>query len=274
MMTIKKAMVFSVSVMIIAAMLLSGCSTVPAANAAASGAQAAAGSSGTQAAPLIPAASAVTVDPEGNRIIVNKMTVSAAGTIKVMPDVAYVDLGVTTQNKDVKKAQSDNKGLMNALYTALENGGLTKDDIKTTNYGINPLYDYSTGKNVLTAYQVVNTVEITVKDLDKIGDYIDLAAAAGANTDYSITFDLLDRNASYNQALTKAMEAAKGKADALASAGGYTIAGVLEVSEGTYNYVPQYLSGAKNDAAGIAATPITAGQLDITANITVEYQIK
>lgn len=260
----KKAIVLSVSAMLIAAMLLSGCSAVPVSKAE---------TSGTNAAAVVTAGSSETIDPDGNKIIINKMTVNATGTVKVMPDVAYVDFGVTTQNKDVKKAQSANKDLMNALFTAFQNGGLTKDDIRTINYGVNPLYDYSTGKNVLNAYQVVNTVEVTVKDIDKVGDYVDIAASAGANTDYSIKFDLLDRNASYNQALAKAMQTAKAKADALASAGGYTIAGVLEVSEGSNNYAPQYLNAAKAEADK-APTPITAGQLEITATVTAEYQIK
>jgi len=258
----KKAVIAAVSLAIASALIFAGCSAPASASA----------TPAVTAAPAPP--SSVMIDLEGNKILVDKLTVSATGSVKVMPDVAYVNLAVSTQNKKMKTAQSDNKNLMNAVYAALKNAGLTDEDIRTTGYNISPLYDYSTNKAVLYAYQVYNSIEITVKDLDKIGDYIDAAAAAGANTDYSITFDLLDKNGATNQALAQAMSIARSKADALAKAGGYTIAGTLEVTEGYSNYSPQYRYEVPAKAEDAASTPINAGQMEITATVTAVYQIK
>lgn len=261
----KKAAVFT-GVLMLAAVIFAGCASVPAANPINSPV------SNVPAAQVTAPASGTPVDIEGNKILVDKLTVSATGSVKLMPDVAYVNVSVITSDKEMKKAQSANTNILVALNTALTGKGLTKNDIRTTGYNVGPLYDYTSGKAVRYAYQATSTVEITVKDYENVGDYAQIATDSGANVD-SVSFDLLDKDVATNEALADAMKTAKGKADALAAAGGYTITGVLEVTEGSYNYSPpQYYSGAKDEAAG--APPINAGQMEITASITVIYQIK
>ena len=190
-----------------------------------------------------------------------------------MPDVAYVTVGVTTQNKKTKDAQSNNKETMNALYAALKAAGLTEDDLRTVSYSVYPMYDYSNGSKI-TGYEVTNMIELTIKDIDSIGDYIDIAAATGANTNYSINFDLLDESGVYNEALADAMSKAKSKADTLASAGGYEIINTLEITEGQNSYPTSYAEYSRAADDEKASTTISAGQMEITASITVVYQIK
>lgn len=205
----------------------------------------------------------------------NTVSVSATGTIEVMPDIAYVTAGVVTQDADATKAQSDNSEKMNALFDALKAAGLTEDDIDTTGYSVYPMYNYdnNTGKSQIYGYEVRNTVRITVQDLTRVGEIIDLAGKSGANTDFSIQFTLEDKDAHYNDALTKAMEEAKAKADTLATAGGFTIVSVLSVSEGSYSYYPVYEYAAAAEADNGSRTPVSAGELDVSATITVVYRI-
>lgn len=202
----------------------------------------------------------------------NKLTVQGNGSIKVMPDVAYVTIGLTTNNKDAKEAQSENKETMNAVLEALKEEGLTDDDMRTTSYSTYPMYDYEA--NEITSYEVRNMVEITIKDIDNVGKYLDIAAENGANTAYSVRFSIQDESGPYNQALMLAMETAKAKADAIVSASGNSIVSTLSISENSYGYV-SYDRYDMNEAAeyGKAATPITAGELEITANVTVVYEI-
>ncbi len=213
------------------------------------------------------------IDIEGNVIVANKMTVSATGIMKVMPDVAYLTVGVTTQNKDMKKAQSSNRETMNALYEALTEAGLTEDEIRTTSYSVNPIYDYNSGARKISNYQATNMIELTIKDIDTIGDFIDIAAESGANTGYYVNFDLLDENTHYNEALAEAVKNAKSKADTIADAGGYEIIGTLEIAESSGYYSPQYYKYDMAAEAEDAATPISAGELEVSANVTVIYQI-
>ena len=216
----------------------------------------------------------VVIDLGENMAVKNKITVSAQGSIKVAPDVAFVTVGVVTQDQDIQKAQSDNKDLMNSLYTAMKDAGLSEDDMQTTNYSIYPIYDYnSNGK--ISAYEVNNLVELTIRDIDNVGNYIDIAAQAGANTSYAIVFDLQDESEYYNEALTDALAAAKGKADAIAKAGDYQIIGTIEVSENSTSNDPyrDYAMAETAAADGGSSTPISAGKMEVTASVTIVYEI-
>lgn len=280
-----KAVLFAVSMMLAAMLALAGCGAAPAVNAPVA-ANSAAPAANENAAAESPAPTATmtqesnppavkVIDIEGNEIIANKMTVSATGTKKVMPDVAYVTVGATTQNKSMSKAQSQNRDIMNALTAAIKTAGLTDDDIETISYSVYPMYDYTNGTGTITGYEVSNMIRLTVKDIDKVGDYIDVAAANGANTNYSINFDLEDSTQYYNEALANAMTKAKGKADAIAEAGGYELKGTLEITESQAYYAPEYreYDAAAKPMADEASTPVSAGQLEITATVTVVYQI-
>jgi len=204
----------------------------------------------------------------------NKLTVSASGTVSVMPDVAYISVGVTTQSKNMKKAQSDNKDKMNTLYAALRSAGIAESDIRTTQYAVYPIQDYRDSAYKITGYHVVNSIELTVRDIEKAGEYLDIAAENGANTANSVRFGLLDEKVNYNAALALAMEAAKQKAAAIADAGGHTITGTLEITEiSAYEQVFRNYDSAMMAEAESASTPILAGELSVTARISVVYEI-
>ncbi|MGI5850281.1 MAG: SIMPL domain-containing protein [Christensenellales bacterium] len=248
-------------IVLAAALTFAGCSAIPAAK-----------SSGSNSSGGI-TSSIVAVGPDGNIITANKLTVSATGSTKVMPDVAYVTVGVITQGKDIKKAQSENKKMMNVMFDALKKAELTDDDIRTTNYSVYPIYDYKNGSGKILRYEVTNMVELTINNIDNIGDYIDIAADSGANTSYAITFDLLDKNEHYNTALADALNKAKSKADTIALTGGYTIVDTLEITENSNIYQP-YRDYAEAAMADEDTTPISAGELEVTAKITVIYEIE
>jgi hypothetical protein len=212
---------------------------------------------------------------DGMQNSVSKLTVTANGTVKVAPDVAYTTIGVVTQKKKMQDAQTANKELMNAVIAALKGSGLTDEDIRTINYSVYPVYDYSDGVSKINMFEVNNTVELTMRDIDKVGEYLDVAATAGANTSYSVRFDILDREPFYNQALTAAMESARAKADTMAAAGGCVIVKPVEVTEGyTYNTVYREYEMAAADKMDEGVTYVSAGQLDITATVSVIYEIE
>lgn len=205
---------------------------------------------------------------------VRTITVSAQGTVSAQPDVAYVVVGITTQDKDMKKAQSANGEVMNAVSSALTSAGLAEDDIRTVQYNAYPLYRYSDGSNKITGYEVNNQVELTIREIDRVGEYIDLAVAGGANMANAIRFGLLDEQALYNEALELAVHAARAKAGTLATAGGVKLTGTVQLTENTsggqvYRSEPY---AALDDTT--ASTPISAGSLDVDAGVTVVYEIE
>ncbi len=204
---------------------------------------------------------------------IKSITVSAEGKVTVSPDVAYVTVGVTTQDKDMQKAQDRNAEVMSAMTAALKSAGLTDEDIQTTQYNAYPIYDYSSGKQNIVNYEVSNLVELTIKEMNRVGEFIDIAVNNGANITNSISFGVLDQQASYDEALKLAVAAAKAKADTLAGSGGIKIAGILQMTENSSGgEVYRYETAAADMQS--ASTPISSGTLDIRANVTIVYEIE
>ena len=207
----------------------------------------------------------------------NSITVSGNDSIVVTPTIAFVSIGVTTTNKDVTKAQSENALKMDAVYKAIYALGIPKDKVKTTSYYISPRYDYSsTGTSVLNGYDVTNMIQVTVTDLAKVSKVIDVTVKQGVNQANSISFSVTDeqRQAIYLEALGKAVTDAKAKASALAKAAGVTITKPAQIVESSSGYTPP--GPYMNQSSGIVngkdvSTPISAGEMKIEASVTVIY---
>lgn len=204
----------------------------------------------------------------------NTMSVSGQAKVNVSPDIAYVTLGVITENADAKAAQKANAAAMDKVIIAIKASGVKNEDIKTVNYTIYPKYDYSekTGVSSIVGYSVNNSVSVTVRDLSKTGNIIDAAADSGVNVSSSINFDLSNYEEYYNEALKNAVLAAKKKATTMSEALGVKLKMPISVNEGGgYSPLRNYASyDMKAESAG--GTPIQSGSLEITANVSIVYE--
>lgn len=213
----------------------------------------------------------------GDKIDIDTANVTGTGSIKVKPDVAYITLGVQTENKDAKAAQTENAKMMEAVVKAITDKGIKEDAIQTTQFTMNPRYDYSEGRENFVGYQVINMVTVRVKDINKTGDVLDAATAAGANLTQSIRFGVEDTTALYNQALEKAVANAKGKAEAIANAAGRKIDSIWTISEGySAQPTPYPMLNAAAEMATFdkVSTPVLTGEMEITATVTASYRLK
>jgi uncharacterized protein len=204
------------------------------------------------------------------------LNVSGQGTVKVAPDIAYITLGVITEDTDAKAAQQENATTMDKLVSEVKASGIKSEDIKTVNYSIYPKYDYNkdTGASKIIGYTVTNSVQVTVRDMKKVGSVIDLAANTGANITNNISFALSDYDKYYNEALKKAVATTKKKADTIAAAVGISIKLPVSITEsgapaptvyGVANYA------MKADMAG-ASTPVESGTIEVQANVSMTYE--
>ncbi len=203
------------------------------------------------------------------------MNVSGQAKVTATPDIAYITLGVITEDKDAKAAQKANAAAMDKVIAAIKASGVKNEDIKTIHYTISPKYNYDqkTGISNIIGYSVNNSVNVTVRELDKTGSIIDAAADSGVNVSSSISFDLSNYEKYYNDALKNAVLAAKKKAGTMAEALGVTLKAPISISEsGGYSPLQNYVTyNMKADTAG-AATPVQAGSLEITASVSVVYE--
>lgn len=208
------------------------------------------------------------------------INVTGNSTVSIPADVGYIQIGIDTKDPDVTSAQAQNAETADQIIKAVKKLGLTDDDITTSNYSIYPEYNYSQNDNPETPenYVVSNTVKLRITDLSILGDVIDAAADAGANRAYNIYFDVLDTDDAKNEALERAIQDARAKADILAEAAGVKIVGIQTILDqsyfngGFYDYaMPVMEDMAKTRSV---STPIMSGNVDVTANVNVIFVIE
>jgi len=170
-----------------------------------------------------------------------------------------------------------NKVQTNAVLDALKAAGVDEKDLRTTNFSIWPSQQYSPDGVVTgTIYMVDNTVYVTVRDLDGLGDLLDSTIAAGANSINSIQFDVADKSAAVKEARAKAVEDAKTQAQELADAAGITLGDIQNIS--FYDNSPYPVFEGKGGGGGAMAADtsvsIQPGQLTISVSVSITYAIK
>jgi uncharacterized protein len=205
------------------------------------------------------------------------LTVTGNGTVSLTPDIAYLYLGVTTDNADITQAVDSNNTQTQALVDALKNLGVAAQDIQTSNFSVysnQKSYDPNTGLPVGSTYTVNNTVYVTVRDLGHIGALLSAAVSSGANTINSITFDVADKTAAQAQARQKAMENAAALAGELAQIAKVSLGAVQTITYSEYMYSPYYGMGGGGASAPNASVPIQPGQTQVSVSVTVAYEIK
>ncbi|MDY9921084.1 MAG: SIMPL domain-containing protein [Synergistota bacterium] len=204
------------------------------------------------------------------------ITVQGSSSVTAAPTIAYVCIGVTTFNKNAGAAQSENAVKMDRVHKTLASLGIKKDKIKTVNYNIAPRYDYKNNVATLAGYNVMNSISVTVTDLKKVSDVLDMTVKEGVNQSNSIAFGVTDeeRDKLYLQALSQAVSNAKEKANTIATAAGIAISRPANIIEGSSAHFvqPNYRAMDMAKMASEAApTPISEGELMIEANVTVIY---
>lgn len=205
------------------------------------------------------------------------LNVNGVGTVSLTPDIAYIYLGVHSEDSSASEAVSSNNAQTQKVIDALKKLGIDEKDIRTTNFSIWPSAQYSPeGIQTGTTYMVDNTVYVTIRDLSKLGDLLDNVLAAGANTVNSIQFDVADKTEALKQARDEAVENAQVQAQELADVAGLTLGNVQNI--GFYDSIPSpAYEGGKGGGGGMAAdvsVPIQPGQLTLTVTVSMTYEIK
>lgn len=227
---------------------------------------------------LVSSVNAQTDTPEADNQQPRTLSINGNGVVSIAPDMATINIGVQTESDNADEAVASNNQQSQALLDTLMDAGVAEDDIQTANFSINPRQEYDdrgqpTG---IVSYVVNNTVSVTVRDLDAIGAILDAAVQAGANNIYGIRFDVEDREAAQQQAMTVAMENARERADVLAAAAGVELGDILSLQTylGGGSPIP-YGRGfdvAVEEAA--LSVPVSPGEMQIMVDVSVVYEIR
>jgi uncharacterized protein YggE len=206
---------------------------------------------------------------------VRTLSSTGEGTVYLTPDVAYIYVGVRAEADEVSTALNNNNIQANSVAQTIKDMGVEEKDIQTTSFNVYPMQDYGPDGTVSRKYYVVeNTVYITVRDLSKLGTLIDAVVQSGANTINSVSFDVQDKVSAVAEARDKAIADAMDEAQAIAAASGVKLGDLQSVSVYS-NDIPTSVYDAKGGVYAMeSSVPVSAGQLVITANANMTYEIK
>ncbi len=235
------------------------------------------------------AANAIKANKYVGRDAVNQGTISVSGEGEVYkaPDLAVMDFSVISTAKTVVEAMADNTKKMNAIIDVAKSLGVADKDLQTTNFNMNPRYDYvktapvpavgttrssvsssvpamdmaieiapdepiyyPNGKRVLSGYDVTQTLTVKMRDMAKIGQIIEELVASGANQTNDLRFTLDDPAAVQGEARKEAINDAKEKARILAEQLGVKLGRITSYNDSGYSPVYRLNYAAKDMAAG------------------------
>ncbi len=209
-----------------------------------------------------------------------KTTINVIGESKIdaLADEASVYIGIETLKDSAESSKNENSLLINRVLTSLQANDINKENIETSSYNIYPEYDYTQNGQKLKGYKTVNILKIKTKDFAIIGKIVDVGINAGATNIQSINFELSQekQNQIKVEAISKASEDAKIKAQATAQGLNSKLGKVSSVTVSDYRYFPRPYYRAESGIAvkEALATEILPGNLEVRANVNVVFELE
>ena len=215
-----------------------------------------------------------------NNVNTNKndiFAVTGEGKVVVKPDIAYVTVGFEASGTSVKEVQTQANAVNQKIVTALKKVGVEEKDIKTTSYNIQPTFDWGSGRQKITGYTANTSLQVKVRDIDRVNEVIDGATAAGANQVGGVTFDVDDKSQYEEAARKEAVAEAKKKAQDAAKAAGFRLGKMINYSETSTGYLPRPVNYAAGEAVKLdsaVSTQVQTGSTEIKITVTLSYVLE
>lgn len=225
------------------------------------------------------------------------ISVSGQAVEEVKPDVGYIHLGVTVENKDTEVARQQAAEIMTNVISKLKELGVKEDEVETTNFSVDLIRDYRSNElttmssaqseimpavmplkpdlpHTIVGYSVQNQVKITVNDLEKISNIVDVVSSEQNVTVHNLSFSLKDKEAAKNLVVEEAIKNAKKQAEAVAKSLDLKVKGVHKVNVGNSGQSFYANDMAYAESAVMKSTPISPSDVEINASVNVEFIIE
>ncbi len=219
-------------------------------------------------------------EAEGPGGILETITVSGTATVSSAPDQAILNLGVRSEGDTAEEAFAAKAQRTDAVFAELKAAGVSEDDIATTDLRLNKrTVDRNTPKE-RTFFTAETEFDVTIRELDDAGEIAARAVGAGANVVGGIEFRLGNQTGAREEALTEAIEGARGKAEALATAAGTEVGEVRLIDETNAEFQPYRQPLEERGfalavgASDSAAYKISPGDVETRVTVTVVYELE
>ena len=202
------------------------------------------------------------------------LSISAEAEARRVPDVARVSTGVVTQAPDANAAMRANAEQMNQVITAIRRAGIAERDIQTGGINLHPQYRHAENQPpTITGYQASNTVNLTVRDMSRLGSTLDALVAGGANQINGPSFDVDDKESAYDEARRAAIEKARKRASMYAETLGMRVRRIVSISEGGSIGPPMpMMAMARMEKS--SDTPISPGENALSVSLDVVFELE
>lgn len=213
-------------------------------------------------------------------------TVSAEGKVVALPDIAEFNYEIITEgDKDLSSIQEENSLRSNSVNAYLKEHGVAEKDIKTVGYNINPRYQSifcSPGVRIcppseIVGYTVTNSVQVKVRELQKVGELLSGVVKNGANSASSLTFSIDDVEKIQSQARDIAIQKAKTKAKEIATSAKVQLGSIVSINEDFQIpfRLPQFAKSLSiAEEAGATPPTIEPGSQEVKVNVVIMYEIR
>lgn len=205
------------------------------------------------------------------------LTIAGEGKISAVPDTANIGTGVVTEASTAKEALEANTAAMNRIFDALQEIGIERRDMQTSQFNVAPVYTQPQRNTNeaprISGYRVTNALNIRMRDMDRIGPTLDRLVSVGSNQISGVSFDISNSRALLDKAREEAVKDALRKAKVYAASAGVVIGRILTISE-TGAHVPQYRMVSRAMDMAESSVPIASGEMELTANVNVVIEIE
>jgi uncharacterized protein YggE len=210
----------------------------------------------------------------------SQLKVDGNGQVSVPPDMVTIELGVETRNVSSDVAAAENAELMNKTVNALLAAGVRKEEIQTSQYRLTMPSEEALIKALArveqpSEYVATSSVTVKMNATADVGRILGAAVAAGSNKIKSVSFGLRDSEPQADEALAKAVDNARRKAEIMASSAGVKLGRVLDMSEG-YSYYGYAVEESAFKAEGPTTTitvPLEPREVKVSAKVSITYEI-
>lgn len=212
---------------------------------------------------------------------VNSIIVNSSEKVNVIPDVAEIVYSVRTQAGEASACQQKNTESVSQVIELLKGLNISETSIQTSDYYMNPVYNYSGNTPRITGYEAITTLTVSDLPIEGLDEILARSVSTGINTISSITYQASKYDECYQSALTAAVNTARQKADTLAKAAGCSVGSVINIQETSgYSQARYYDSALTNKYRSAAKEELMAdtagimpGEIQVEASIVVEYQL-
>lgn len=205
------------------------------------------------------------------------ITVGATGTAEAPPDKAIVRVAVEARSTDPGTARSQVAENVTRIREELIAIGIDESNIRTEDFRISedhyrrPPREDTDEQRYVARHRLI--VEVT--DVNQVGTVIDTAVDSGSAQIHDVQFTLADetRIELRNAALEDAMSQAREQATTIAVTENLSITSVHTVSTQDIHIPRRHVEFAAADGGGGASTELTSGPVEVTASVTVTYNM-